>query len=70
MVTRSIPLVTLANKNELFFRRQKNSALVQLCKLQSLGEGVYTGAGFAALGRHSFVNGFGDCRCHDGVHRT
>ena len=22
------------------------------------------------VGRHFFVNGFGDCRCHDEVHRT
>ena len=22
------------------------------------------------VGRHSFANGFGDCRCHDEVHRT
>ena len=30
-----------------------------------------TGAGFAALGRHSFVNGFGDCRwCHDEAERN
>ena len=75
----------------------KDFALVQLCKLQSFGEGspqehqslllglrfgaavqvanfnwrrVFTGAGFAALGRHSFVIVFGDCRCHDEVHRT
>ena len=31
---------------------------------------VFTGAGFATLGRHSFVKVFGDCRCHDEVHRT
>ena len=37
--TGALQLKELANKNELFFRRQKDSALVQLCKLQSLGEG-------------------------------
>ena len=37
--TGALQLKELANKNDLFFRRQKNSALVQLCKLQSLGEG-------------------------------
>ena len=37
--TGALQLKELANKNELFFLRQKNSALVQLCKLQSLGEG-------------------------------
>ena len=34
-----LQLKELANKNELFFRRQKDSAPVQLCKLQSLGKG-------------------------------
>ena len=32
---------------------------------------VFTGAGFAVVGRHSFVNGFGDCWwCHDEAYRT
>ena len=32
-------LKELANKGKLLFRRQKDFALVQLCKLQSFGEG-------------------------------
>ena len=37
----------------------------------SLWRRVFTGAGLAVLGRHSFVHGYGDCRwCHDEAHRT
>ena len=55
-------LKELANKSKLLFRRQKDFALVQLCKLQSYGEGSSQVQDLLLLDITSFVNGFEDCK--------